>query len=681
MELFKIACPSCATRLKVSQASAIGQILACPKCGSMVEVVPPEGWQLPPELANPPAKKQAPPAPRIRDDSLPETASKPFEDFDDIESLLTGNGQGPTGTQTKGASRGKPGTRPSSFQGSVAPAIQSSSKSPPPPAAWSQSGATLQRKKFALQVGAVVTLALVAVALIVVLMSTLFKPDPDSIATNAGSKANAARTPPKNNGTTATDPKGENTPKNDSQPATNGTGASTLTAKGMYAPRLDVPPMSLPAETTAPTVPPGFEVTPPATAKSPTGGLIEQFGDLNQVLDGSEAFSLQELADATGAQRGQIGIGTIFVRKPSFIEIDVPQRLQQPIAQVAFPDVSLIDAIRTLTNISLIPICYEVELIEVEGIDLSAKVTLQLADTTVGATLDALLKPSGLAAVAQDGFILITTADRDEWTSREVDLSVLQLDDPAMAERFAEFLQSAFAKASWSSAGGQGTIQVDGVKLTIHQTGPVHALIEQLVGKLAAAKTLVQDPADEAALTALQSRRTKSQTARQAGVSLKLLAEKNLETVLSQIAADLGTDVVVNWQALLPEGWTPQTEIPWESDGEPLEQKLRDLTDSMNLTTRVINGHTMQITTHADAERQLELEVYPCAELLQKYSTEQLTKIFESVLGSQVDPRAGMSVTLESTSQCWVAILPQPLQFRFESGLNQLRKEIAATKK
>jgi hypothetical protein len=45
VELFTIQCTTCRARLKVKDESAIGDILACPKCGSMVQVVPPVGWK------------------------------------------------------------------------------------------------------------------------------------------------------------------------------------------------------------------------------------------------------------------------------------------------------------------------------------------------------------------------------------------------------------------------------------------------------------------------------------------------------------------------------------------------------------------------------------------------------------------------------------------------------------
>lgn len=47
MELFAIHCATCNARLKVRELAAIGQILACPKCGSMVQVAPPPGWVAP----------------------------------------------------------------------------------------------------------------------------------------------------------------------------------------------------------------------------------------------------------------------------------------------------------------------------------------------------------------------------------------------------------------------------------------------------------------------------------------------------------------------------------------------------------------------------------------------------------------------------------------------------------
>lgn len=57
-ELFSVECTTCKARLKVRSLAAIGQILACPKCHSMVMVAPPPDWH--PEGTAPPV---APPQP------------------------------------------------------------------------------------------------------------------------------------------------------------------------------------------------------------------------------------------------------------------------------------------------------------------------------------------------------------------------------------------------------------------------------------------------------------------------------------------------------------------------------------------------------------------------------------------------------------------------------------------
>ena len=42
--LFSVSCTTCRARIAVRSRSAIGQILECPKCGSMVMISPPDGW-------------------------------------------------------------------------------------------------------------------------------------------------------------------------------------------------------------------------------------------------------------------------------------------------------------------------------------------------------------------------------------------------------------------------------------------------------------------------------------------------------------------------------------------------------------------------------------------------------------------------------------------------------------
>ena len=84
MKPFSIVCKSCAARLKVSKASAVNQLLGCPKCATMIRVTPPKGW-VPPE----PIKNSASFESSSQVDIPVPSSSDPFGgDFDDIDQIL-----------------------------------------------------------------------------------------------------------------------------------------------------------------------------------------------------------------------------------------------------------------------------------------------------------------------------------------------------------------------------------------------------------------------------------------------------------------------------------------------------------------------------------------------------------------------------------------------------------------
>lgn len=64
--LFNITCTTCEARLNVRDSATIGAIVNCPKCGGMVQIVPPPGWQAPtlkPPQREEPAGSKQPAAP------------------------------------------------------------------------------------------------------------------------------------------------------------------------------------------------------------------------------------------------------------------------------------------------------------------------------------------------------------------------------------------------------------------------------------------------------------------------------------------------------------------------------------------------------------------------------------------------------------------------------------------
>ncbi len=76
--MFSITCGSCATKLIVRNAAAIGQVLACPRCGEMIRVAAPDGFVPPPSESGEQSSA----------DASSYSAASGLSDFDDISEAL-----------------------------------------------------------------------------------------------------------------------------------------------------------------------------------------------------------------------------------------------------------------------------------------------------------------------------------------------------------------------------------------------------------------------------------------------------------------------------------------------------------------------------------------------------------------------------------------------------------------
>jgi hypothetical protein len=160
----------------------------------------------------------------------------------------------------------------------------------------------------------------------------------------------------------------------------------------------------------------------------------------------------------------------------------------------------------------------------------------------------------------------------------------------------------------------------------------------------------------------------------QVSSNLNLLVAKPIQKVIDQIEQEVGISILVDWPSLISEGWTPDTEIPWESNGEPFVKTLQETLRSMKLDYRVVDAKTIELTTRKKNESTLSMEVYPCAEILKKTKLAVFRNQLETGIGNKINAQAGMSATYDSSCQCIVAVLPQPLHRRLERILELMKK-------
>ncbi|MGY8771564.1 MAG: hypothetical protein ACKVH8_24375, partial [Pirellulales bacterium] len=160
MNPFTLACTTCKANLLIKKASLIGQIQPCPKCGSMVEITAPKHSSAPPVVI-PAAQSAAAAAVGLSDSSQLTEATE--EAFAQAAALLDEEGQPTSGETAEPANATEP----------VPETVEASA---PSPADWA-ADKTIVWRNYALIGGGVA----VAVAMAAIIGSSLWSSPPDDV--------------------------------------------------------------------------------------------------------------------------------------------------------------------------------------------------------------------------------------------------------------------------------------------------------------------------------------------------------------------------------------------------------------------------------------------------------------------------------------------------------------------
>ncbi len=707
MGLFSITCQSCAARLTVRHQSAIGQVLACPKCGSMLQVEAPEGWE--PESRPEPAARSTGQknAGRRRKARAPAAAgdlqTTLSNDFGEVDSLL--DDQSPQHSQAAVASRfaHEPATP------MAAPSIKADSSPPVQPVAdqpvlpndqWTSAETRRRRKAFAWLTG------ILAGGFVVLVIGGYVLTQMLGTAQSGDETEQVAKSNPTENSAAG----------DQSSDTTNQASADDLTDDGTVPVPIADKDTSLPddvsdgdpnptqpsADAAQPTVPPVDTETdnpPPTTEGSgdepfavdeetnqplaavqnnaANDSIIDDLGSVGEILF-DPGVDMDQLRDATtDAHPSPVGIGKVFVPRPDPLEIEASRQLTEVFPEIRIDQMSLIQFARLVNRLTSIPVQLDAGAVMNGQIDPRQMVGVHSTDATADAILRAALEPIDLTyRVSPDDRVIIIAAQDDAGliqSEYEVDPQL-----GFQGERTAllmEMIQLTIEPGSWNVNGGEAIIEHAADKLLVNQTPNNHRDLGRFLNLLNAAAALKQNPGDETARQQLASRVSRTRLIGEVSSAFELLQRQPVADVLNQIERNDGITVLVDWSALGPLGWHPGTEIPWPSKGQDVLTTLNDIAASMGLVVRSLAENTLEITTRDQWHNSAYLEIYPCNDLLDKQFThQQIIKFLEDRIASSLPSHTFTAVYFELQTSSVVSVLPEPLQARAEAVLDQLRK-------
>jgi hypothetical protein len=133
-----------------------------------------------------------------------------------------------------------------------------------------------------------------------------------------------------------------------------------------------------------------------------------------------------------------------------------------------------------------------------------------------------------------------------------------------------------------------------------------------------------------------------------------------LSKILDQIAAQSGLTVVVDWQGLLAEGWTPAALARLEVQEVSVSEALQQLLGPMRLSFRILDEQTLQVTTMERARNLEEIEFFSLEPLWGKDEGREVLRRIRAIFAEQTQmPASSGRIVLDSVSRTLIVAAPQ----------------------
>jgi hypothetical protein len=694
MDLFSILCTTCKSRLKVRDEAAVGHILACPKCGGMVMVRPPEGWKpgmTPAESAavstaasGPPPGKTAEVEVKGVDDTHSESH---FEAVDDLLSDAP--------PRTRSSARVEvhadaPGLARPRFVGAPTqppPKADSATTTSQPAAPSGDSQLSSEnefppdwlprrpRRYWVLVAGSVAGGVALAVAVVLAINASRGDASSTSLAVRPGGPA----ANPASNPVVAPQPLETDDAEIPATPQPLIEPRDPSTAPPVEPVPSDPPPEESPPM--PPVSPPMPE--PPQPAPPAASGLA----DLDRILaPDSDPLDKGPVVPTPGKAplpppdpAGEPEPERPALPRPAPREVDIATRLADPLPGIETDGTPLADFLQVLSDLSTIPITLEPDALPLVGASANSPITLKLSGTTIGAALATGVRQLKLEAVELDGQLIVRLGEPAILMTRAYSMRDLTGGDAEQMAELADLFRAVVEPSSWSEEDGAPSIAAEGQSLKIRQRAAAHAQVILLADTLRVSRG--QPPAAtwlDPALFRLDSRSQVAQLRLQTPVTVNFSQPTQLVRILKRLEEAAAVRILVDWRDIAAAGWNPDGEATLSVEKQPLGAALTSLVEPMDLAWRIVDGGTLQIVRPETLASRCEVEFYQVADLLPADPAgESLLARVKSQLGDELFHDRGGSCDLrcDAAGQCLIALLPQPKQQELEAVLTKLRSD------
>ena len=649
MEPFSIYCTTCQARLRVRKAAAIGTIVACPKCSAMVLVERPVAGAPTPDKAG---KSTAASRSGASASNLASTPNG--HSFEQVEDLLAGDDENhPAGVAA--VAMPSPSTEPPAEHFDDAESVaeqvgdQPPHEPPSPEVDWTSS-AILRWRPLMVAAGAGMLGVIGAVGVIRLLVAITVAQEPPVAVTSAN------ETVSENAETDASiDPEG----------------AGSIEAD-LPAPQSDTattdPQVAFESGEQAAPNPVESAVELPSTDNTPKPR--DRFGELVDLPDAAtpdppdetEPAELDEGVDSPPTEfesSSRIAVVNKGAPKP----LDIVERMRRGIPAMELTQIPLYRFTDLVADYTAVPITLRWESIMQAGTRVGKTVDVDAQDTSIGQILQDVLKPLRLS-VKRNGHHLEINKRRVKNGLRVTRYLVADLvNTESSIDDLALLVQQLVAPGTWKHQGGVGQLaEVDG-RLAIKQRESAHFETLMLFEQLRIARNQRPLSSYPPELFRLVDRRHLLRDVLARPVQVRVRDTIRLTDLLRQIGDAAGCVVLPDWVAIAEAGWTPDTELQVASNEMSCEEMLSQLSGALDLTYRVLDSGTVEITTPSTERTRAEFSLHDIRSLRDAgFDVANLSERIQHAIGVEQFREVGGVIAIDAASDHVIVRLPQSLQ-------------------
>ncbi len=581
MEPYSIRCTTCRAKLKVRKPEAVGQICACPKCGSMVMIHPkgPSTGDTGQHAVDTPTRASTSALARQLGSSSYDSVNQLLEE--DTESQHDTNEKSRSATATLATSR-----RRNRGNASHAESTMASTRS--------MSGLRIFGRAALLVIAMGVGGAIATATFFLSTRAPLG--ESGDIPTLDGSTS-----APVGNEQVPTEPQA---------------GASSLNDASAAASR-----HTDPASNRTTDIQQLVELQSVPTAVQQDGHTLKQPMEWQPTteadfppIDNDPPVRLAMMRTALKPSIPVSQVPDSTVSRPPPRSLDIHTQREMKIGRLQLPSISLKNMTRLISGMSTVPITLD-RSVFAYGLTPDTIVSVSSQNNTVAEALDRSVSKLNLTTRVEGDHWIVEHVSASREQIKQVRHDVAQLASNEIECRALAALVELFvAPGSWK--GKPASIRADDRSLVIAQSHAGQLASAIFLDQLRSARGLETSGKFDPDIVSIRPlwRAADRQLAKR--ITMRNQKPTRFDELLGELEEQSGLHLLVDWYALGMQGWTEATMVTSHMWQEPARDVLADVTDQLAVVTRVVCTDTICITTPAFEETWAQVAFFPIDDLL-----------------------------------------------------------------